>query len=166
MIDLGHGEAAVPVVEDCLARTKSPRLVLRKAMLLAAQKRFPEAIALLHTVATPAYPQAMMDVALFMDAAKRRPEALAIAREVTRDAPRYAAGHRSHGKIAFNAGLYEEARAAFERAYQLDPRDAVNEYNLGLSLLRLGREWEAYPHFIACSIDSYIGASCRQLFPQ
>lgn len=166
LIDLGHGEAALPIVDECLERTRSPRLVLRKAVLLAAHKKFAEAIALMHAVASPAYPQAMMDIALLLDAAKRKPEALALAREVTRDAPRYAAGHRSHGKIAFNMGLYDEARGEFERAFELDPRDAVNRYNLGLALGKTGRPWDAYAHFAACSIDPSIGGKCRAMLPR
>lgn len=163
LIELGHGEAAVSIVDRCLERTRSPRLVLRKALLLAAHKHYDEAIALMRTIATPEYPRAMADIAILLDAGHREAEALALAREVGKVAPRYAIGHRTHGRLAFEAGQFEEARGAFQRAFDLEPRDAVNRYNLGLTLLSVQRPAEAYGHLVLCSLDPAIGHRCRQL---
>lgn len=163
VIDIGRADDAIAIVDDCLEQATSPRLVLRKAMLLVAQHRHADAIALLETIATAAYPRAINDLALLLDKEKRTTEALHRAREVGRVAPGYAIGQRTHGKIALGQGHAEEARVAFQRALELDPRDPTNRFNLGLALLATGRAAEAYGHFVACSNAPDIGARCRAM---
>ena len=160
LIDIGHAEAAVTVVDECLDHMRSPRLVLRKALLLVAQKKRAEGAALLRTIAD-VYPRAMADLAVILDKDGNKAEALAFARKVALDAPAYAIGHRIHGKLARAAGYSDEALAAFERAYELEPRDAVNEYNLAIGLLSVGRTADAYGHLVTCSLDPTYGPLCR-----
>lgn len=163
LIDIGHGELAVRVVDDCLTRGSSWRLVLRKALLLVAQKKRGEAIALLRTIAD-AYPRAMADLAVLLDKEGEHVEALAWGRRVATAAPWYANGHRIHGKLALTARYGEEALAAFERAYALDPRDPANTYNLALGLLAVGRDAEAYGYLFVCGQDPDLGATCRKTY--
>lgn len=160
LIDIGHSEAAIPIVDGCLERSRSPRLVLRKALLLVAQQKRAEGIALLRTIADTD-PRAMADLAVLLDKEGAKAEGLEASRKVVISAPAYAHGHRIHGKLARAAGADAEALAAFERAYALDPRDPANEYNLALGLLSMHRRAEAYGHLVACSLDPVYGQACR-----
>jgi Flp pilus assembly protein TadD len=59
------------------------------------------------------------------------------------------------GYAAFRNGDFESARAAYERALQMNPDDAVALNGYGQSLVRVGRAAEAVPQFErAVSIDS------------
>jgi tetratricopeptide (TPR) repeat protein len=163
VIDIGRADDAIAIVDNCLKQASSPRLVLRKALLLVAQRRRPEAIELLKTIATPAYPRAIADLAFLLDKEDRKAEALYWARQVGRVAPRYAIGQRMHGKIALAQGHADEALGAFERALELDPRDPANRYNLGLALLAVNRPAEADGQFAACNTDPDVGVLCRAM---
>ncbi|MEO8942382.1 MAG: VWA domain-containing protein [Isosphaeraceae bacterium] len=47
------------------------------------------------------------------------------------------------GKLAYNAGQFDRALAAFEHASRLDPRSAIARYNAAATLYQVGRYTEA-----------------------
>jgi tetratricopeptide (TPR) repeat protein len=57
---------------------------------------------------------------------------------------------RAIGHAYFEAGQYQDARAAFERFLTKRPSDAEGHYRYGLTLARLGRQEEAAAEMRAC----------------
>ena len=106
---------------------------------------------------------AMANLALLLLGDGQTDEALAWARKVVAGAPLYAAGQRAHGKVALAAGLLDEAHTAFERALALEPDNLANKLNLGLVLVRLGRDAEARPLLDACLHDPRLADQARAL---
>src|SRR5439155_22228846 len=90
-------------------------------------------------------------------------DAYALARRAAASSPRYANGHRIAGKLALALGRADDALAAFTRAYDLEPFDLANRYNLGLALRALHRDAEARPPLEACLADPFLGPLARAL---
>lgn len=161
LADAGNDEAAMAAVETGLARVRSSRLLLRKALFLLPLGRRDEARELLAEAANKGEPRAMANLALILAEDGQLDEALRWARNATSGEFPYVPGLSARGKIALEAGLAGEALEMFERVHALAPKDLVNRYNVALALIRLHRAPEALPHLIACAKSGEVGAACR-----
>jgi len=161
LLESGDPTRALEVLRVGLRHSRSPRLLLRKAIMTVRFGQRPDAVRTMREAAEAGEPRAMSNLALMLLEDGQLDEALAWARRGTTALPMYAAGHRSHGKVALAARQPEEALAAFEHAYALEPRYLGNRLNLGLALSELGRNDEARQHFEACLDDPALGARAR-----
>ena len=64
-------------------------------------------------------------------------------------APAYPGAYDNLGNALGLEGKYDEAVSAFQKALQLNPRDYLAEFNLGLSFVHQNRRDEAKTHFQA-----------------
>jgi predicted Zn-dependent protease len=96
----------------------------------------------------------MTDLALLELDAGRLDDALGWSARAAAAAPLTASAQRAHGKVALAAGRPGEALPAFVAAYQLEPQNLGNRYNLALALIALDRAAEARPHLAACLADA------------
>ncbi|HEY5922239.1 MAG TPA: hypothetical protein VIV11_11235 [Kofleriaceae bacterium] len=138
--DAGKRDASIEMVMRGLKHNRSPRLLLRKALLVLELGQRSTGVELMRQAALLGEPRAMANVALLLLDDGKLDEALHWSRLVSRGTPSYAAGHRAHGKVALAAKLYEEAVVAFEAAYALEPHKPVNRYNLDLARAELARQ--------------------------
>jgi tetratricopeptide (TPR) repeat protein len=150
----GRADLAEAAVAEGLRRAPSPRLELRQALLLVARGRRAEAMPILERAARGGEPRAMTDLALLELDAGRLDDALAWSARAAAAAPLTASAQRAHGKVALAAGRPGEALPAFVAAYQLEPQNLGNRYNLALALIALDRAAEARPHLAACLADA------------
>lgn len=80
----------------------------------------------------------LIKCALALDAVNRHTEALELLYDILRSNPESAAAWNDLGIVCRHMEKYEEARAAFERAYKLNPDQADPLINLGSVCLRQG----------------------------
>jgi hypothetical protein len=109
-------EQGVPtqaVVDQALAHSRLPRLVLHAALNELAAGHQAAGLALMTEAANRGEPRAMANLANLEADAGRLPEALIWARRTTVAQPSYANGHRIRGKAARLAGERDESRHAF-----------------------------------------------------
>ena len=155
------GEAA-QLAGEALARVRSPRLVMHAGLAALADGRPSDALALMTEAAAAGEPRAAANLANLLAERGRLPEALLWARFGATVAPGYANGHRIHGKVARMLDRYSaESLAAFTRAYQLEPNNAANRYNLGIALADAGRRAEARDLLDSCLADRAVGPAAR-----
>lgn len=159
----GQPERAMAALEAGLSHSQSPRLLMRKALVILQSGRRDEGVAAMRQAAAAGEPRAMSNLALLLLEERKPDEALGWARQGAQQMPQYAQGHRTHGKVALESGQPAEALAAFERAYALEPKHLGNRFNLALALRQLGRHAEARPHLEACLDDPRLGAQARAL---
>ncbi|MFT3691805.1 MAG: tetratricopeptide repeat protein [Kofleriaceae bacterium] len=130
----GRAADAQDIVTEALTHSRLPRLVMHAALTASALHHDDEALALMHEAAFHGEPRAMANYANMLAERGQLQEALRWARYATTAAPSYANGHRIRGKVARLIDQYStESVHAFERAYTIDPGDAVNRYNLGIA---------------------------------
>jgi Flp pilus assembly protein TadD len=149
----GRPDLAEQAVVEGLHHTRSPRLELRRALLLLSQGRRAEAMPILEHAARGGEPRAMENLALLELDAHHLDSALDWAARAAAAAPLTASVQRAHGKVALAAGHTDAAFAAFVTAYELEPQNLGNRYNLALALIALHRPGEARPHLEACLAD-------------
>ena len=160
LVDAGATEAAERALDEGLARSPTPRLVMRKANLQLSRGERGAGVATMRAAAEAQEPRAMANLALLLLEDGNLTEALAWARRA--DGIPYAHTHRVHGKVALAAGVPHEALDAFRAAHALAPRDPQNQYNLALALIAVGRPNEALPLLVACARGSGAeAAACR-----
>jgi hypothetical protein len=144
---------AFELVDEGLRHSQHPRLLLRRALLLAAHGDRDAARTAMRAAADAGEPRAMSNLALMLlPDHDRLDEALAFARRGAAASPVYEPGHRAHGSVALAAKRYPEARAAFVRAFELVP-SCVNAYNLAVTELELGELARAHAHLTPCERD-------------
>jgi tetratricopeptide (TPR) repeat protein len=68
-------------------------------------------------------------------------------RRVVQSSPNHAAAHAALGTLYREAGSYADARAALERAVELDANDLRANYQLGLVYAKLGQKEAAKKMF-------------------
>jgi tetratricopeptide (TPR) repeat protein len=156
--EAGDHALAEQVVDEGLQHVDSRRLLLRKALLLVNSGHRGEALPLFLRAAQAGEPKAMSNLALLELAdSEAKPalldDALAWARRGAAAAPTSAHAHRTHGKVALAAQHPDEALAAFTSAYELEPQNLGNRFNLALALLALHRPADAIPHLEACAAE-------------
>jgi tetratricopeptide (TPR) repeat protein len=162
----GQDELAIDMVARGLRRSRSPRLLLRKALLVLAHGQRDQAISTMQQAAEAGEPRAMSNLSLLLLEEKRADEALAWGRRAAATAPMYGKAYRNLGVAALAVKRPQEAYEAFTRAYDLAPFDRTNRYNLALSLIELRRHDEARAHLEACVDDAAIGAKARAALAQ
>lgn len=159
----GEDELAVDAVRHGLRHSRSPRLLLRKALLVLDHGQRPQAVNAMRQAADAGEPRAMSNLSYLLLQDGRADEALDWGRRAVAGAPMYAKAHRNLGAAALATKHAQEAYEAFLRAYELWPFDAANRYNLAVALLQLGRRDEAQGHLVACVWDPVNGAKARAL---
>jgi tetratricopeptide (TPR) repeat protein len=158
----GRPDLAEAAVAEGLRHRHSPRLLLRRAMLLLERGDRAAGLPLLGQAAEEGEPIAMANLALAERAAGRFDEALRWARRGAERAPRLAHTRRVRGLAALDTRNLDEALAEFRAANALEP-SAANRINLALALLALGRPAEAIPYLDASTGDPAYGDRARQL---
>ena len=159
--EAGDADGARAAVARGMELAPSPRLQLHAALLVLGSDRA-RGIELMRLAATGGEPHAMTNLAVLLDADGKHAEALDWARRAVATLPLYAHGHRIRGKVALAGHQLDEALAAFERAYELEPQSLVNRYNVALALVALGRFDEARPHLEAALSDPQLAAQAQQ----
>ncbi|HSD88565.1 MAG TPA: tetratricopeptide repeat protein, partial [Kofleriaceae bacterium] len=163
LVEAHDPERAFEVVSEGEKHSRSPRLLMRKALLVLDRGDRAEGMRLMQQAADGGEFRAMTNLALLLLEANEVERALGWARRGAAAAPLYANGQRALGKIALQAQRSEEALAAFERAYTLEPGVLSNRFNLALALIAVGRPGDARPHLEACVADPVLGPRARQL---
>jgi protein O-mannosyl-transferase len=158
----GYPELAEAAVAEGLRHRHSPRLVLRRAMLLLERGDRTAGLPLLRQAAEEGEPRAMANLALAEREAGHLDEALRWARLGAARAPRLAHTRRARGLAALDARHDDEALAELRAANDLEP-SATNRINLGLALLVVGRPADALHYLEASTGDPIYGARARQL---
>lgn len=157
-------ERAMPtqaVVDQALAHSRLPRLVLHAALNELAAGHRDAGLELMTEAADHGDPRAMANLANLDADAGRLPEALLWSRRATIALPSYANGHRIRGKAARLAGERDESRHAFERAYLLEPASAGNRFNLALAYIDGGRVVDAKKLLVSVIDDRVLGGQAR-----
>ncbi len=159
----GRPDLARGVIDEALAHSRLPRLVMHAALIELGEGHHDRGLALMTEAATHGEPRAMANLANLLAEAGRLEPALRWARHATVAAPSYANGHRIRGKVARLAGRADESRAAFEHAYALEPGAAVNRYNLALAYADAGKLADARTLLDSCLTDPAVGTLARGL---
>jgi Flp pilus assembly protein TadD len=160
--DTGHAAAADAAIAEGLARTSSPGLQLRRALLLLRRGDHEHAQIWMQRAAEAGEPAAMSNLALMLHDGNDAVGALTWARKAVATSPLYAQGYRVLGKIALEWREHAEAEAAFRRAIELEPRNLENHYNLGLTLVALGKLDEARVEFTRCLASPRVAPLARE----
>jgi len=157
LTEAGRHDLAFDVIRKGLAQTRSPRMLLRKALLLVRGGSKKDAIVAMRQAADAGEPRAMMNVALLLVDAGKTEEALEWAKKSVQLLPMHAPAHRALGKVALFAKLPDLALGAFEAALRYEPRNPANKYNLALALVALARLDEARAYLNGILADPVIG---------
>jgi hypothetical protein len=155
------GEQARTIVEQGLAHSRHPRLLLRRALLASGT----EQVALMREAAEAGEPRAMSNLALLLLEVGHLDEALAWARRGAAQGELYEPGQRALGRVALAAKQLAEARTAFERAHVLKP-SCTNAYNLALAELELGALDAAASRIAGCRADATLGPRVEALLAE
>ena len=154
-------ELARAIVEQGLAHSRHPRLLLRRALVASPAER----PALMREAAEAGEPRAMSNLALLLLDAGHTDEALAWARRGAAQSALYEPGQRALGRVALAAKQLAEARTAFARAFELQPT-CTNAYNLALAELELGALDAAASRIERCQRDAVLGARVAALLAE
>ena len=159
----GRSDEAGRVIDDALAHSRLPRLVLHAGLVALREGRADDAFALFREAATRGEPRAMANYANQLAERGQLAEALRWARYATTADPSYPNAHRIRGKVARLADQHSlESLHAFERAYQLEPDVAIDRYNLGIAYADAGRTSEARALLESCVADRGVGDLARR----
>ncbi len=158
--DEGH---AFDALREGLQRARGPRLLMRKALLLAKRGIRADALVAMREAADAGEPRAMANLALMLFEDGKRDEALQWAKRSVEIAPLYAKGWKTIGGIYLTMNKPAEALVALEKAHKIWPLDLKTRHDLGLTLMKLGRFAEARAHLEACILDPEVGRQARLL---
>ncbi|MGE5181627.1 MAG: tetratricopeptide repeat protein [Acidobacteriota bacterium] len=162
----GRQDLADRAVAEGLSHSRDPHLVHREALFLIARGDRATGLLRLREAAEGKAPFAMSNLALMLSADGKHDEAIDWARRATEVSPMYPNGHRVLGKVLLAAHRPDEALAAWQRAYALEPGNLANRFNLALALLALHRAADARPHLEACLADPALGTKARELLAE
>jgi arylsulfatase A-like enzyme/Flp pilus assembly protein TadD len=147
LIDAGRAEAARELLSPYLAGDPDADLLNAEGMALARLGRDAEALAAFERArrADPGGALALVNAGtLHLMRGDSEAAARAFEEAVAAD-PAAAGAHNGLGVIAAGAGRREEAVGHWRRAVEADPGDYRTLFNLGATLLQLGRSAEARP---------------------
>jgi Flp pilus assembly protein TadD len=158
----GRHDLVLDAIAIGLQHSRSPRLVMHEALLLDETGRHADAMTAMREAADGGEPRAMANLAKWLLDANRIDDALGYARRATEAMPTYANGQRMHGKVALAANQPDEALAAFERAYTIEPAPG-NQLNVGLALVTLHRVDDARRYLEPLLLDPEFAPRARGL---
>lgn len=161
--DDGHVDRAFAVIAEGLRNSRSPRLLLRKALLALYGASRKNAITAMREAAVVGEPRAMVNLAMLLLEAGKHADALAWATRGAYTLPMHPSAQRALGIVAMAAKQPRVAVLAFERALRLEPKNTLNKYNLAIALTAMGRHGEAQPYSAACDDDPSFGWRIRVL---
>jgi tetratricopeptide (TPR) repeat protein len=161
--DLGR---ALAIAAQGLEHTRLPRLLLRRALLLLKSGDRRSGVAVMREAARGGEPRAMSNLALLLLEEGQLAEALDWARRGTTGMAMYAPAQRALGRVALAAGLQPEAKAAFTRAFELEPEVCSNRYNLALSELAAQQFESARSLAAPCRSDPALGPAIESLLTE
>ena len=150
LMEEGRNDLAFDVVKEGLRHSRTPRLLLRKALLVVWGGTRAHAIGAMRDAAVAGEPRAMMNLGLLLLQAGELTEAFDWAQRGAVALPMHAPAQRALGKVALAVGRPGLALDAFERALRYEPTNPANRFNLALALVALHRPAEARPHLEAC----------------
>jgi Flp pilus assembly protein TadD len=153
LADAGAVEAAERAASRGLELTGSPRLELRRALLLARRGDRTGAVAGMRRAADRGEPIAMTNLAVMLAETGKAGEALTWARKAVEVAPLYSHGFTVLGRLYIALGKPREARTALERALSLDPACSIR-FELGRALAAQGDRDAARKELLACFGDA------------
>jgi hypothetical protein len=119
-------ELAMQITDDGIAHVDSPKLWLRKALVLQTTGHAADARPWFQRAAEAGEPVAMADLASLLLDAGDAAGALAWGTAAVAAAPNTAHAHRTLGRAALATGDRERARRELERAVELEPRNPLN----------------------------------------
>ena len=163
VVERGDDARAEAIVATGLVHTQSPRLRYRQALLVLGHGDRDEAVALMRAAAVAGEPRAMASLALLLLDDGKLADARSWAERAVAAAPSYVNGQRALGKVVLAANDPARALTAFTVAYELEPHNLANRYNLALALVALHRPAEARAHLEACLADPGFVARARAL---
>lgn len=157
LADAGDPDAAERAAVRGFELTSSPRLELRRALLLARRGDRAGAAAAMRRAAEGGEPIAMTNLAVMLAEKGKAGEALTWARRAVEVAPLYVHGYTVLGRLYIALGRPEEARTVLERALALD-RACTIRFELGRALASLGDRDAARKELLACFGDASLRA--------
>lgn len=147
------------------AETADPAERVRRydqvALLLTAQKRYPEAVLLLERAIAvrPGQADLHFHLAAALDGAGRKQDALGAYQAALAIEPERADGYAKVGLLLRGMDHHDAAITALQHAIKLDPKHADAHYNLGITCKlrgRLDEAREAFERSIACTPESLV----------
>jgi len=159
----GHPDRAFEVIYEGLQHSRSPRLLLRKALLGLTNTSRKNAIKSMREAAVMGEPRAMINLALLLRERGHHADAFVWATRGAHMLPMHAPAHRALGTVALTAKHPVVALAGFDRALHLEPRNPLNKYNVALALTALGRHAEAARYMAEANADPSFGWRIRAL---
>lgn len=153
VMEVGRFDLAFDVISNGLRHSRSPRLLLRKALLTLHGASRENAIKSMREAAVMGEPRAMINLALLLRERGNHMDAFAWATRGAYMLPLHAPAQRALGSVALAANHRLLALVAFERALHLEPRNTLNKYNVALALIALGRRVAAERYLAECKAD-------------
>jgi tetratricopeptide (TPR) repeat protein len=139
-----HSEAEGLIRRIYEAGDRSPRVLTAWAETYAGRSQYDAALKLLREKATgPANPELERSIAAITARSGRYPDAIRLYEELLAKEPGAADLHLRLGEAYQLGGQSEKAAAAFQKAVQLQPGDAVPSNALALTQIALGKRAEA-----------------------
>ncbi len=166
LFERGERAQAFVALREALRHTRSPRLLLREAIVVLEYGKHDKGVELMMEAASGGEPRAMANLAVLLSQDGHGEQALMWARKAVLVAPMYARGHRALGEVALSQGKLLEALLALQRAHALSPIDLPTRYMLASALIELHQPEQARPHLEACIRDIKYGQACRDLLDQ
>lgn len=159
----GAHDAAESALATALSRSNSAKLLMREGLLLNRRGDRSAALVAMQRAAEAGEPLAMSNLAVMLFDEGNRDDAIEWAQRGVARLPLYVNGLRVLGRVTLGAGRPTDALAPFQRALALEPRNAVNHYNLAVTYIALGDRDRARKHAAACAGNPVLAARLRGL---
>jgi protein O-mannosyl-transferase len=163
VMETGRMDLAFEVVSRGLRHSRSPRVMLRKALFLIQAGKREAGTRAMREAALAGEPRAQLDLSLLLLEAGQIDEALAWAKKSADALPMHAPARRALGKVALNASQPQLALTEFEFALALEPKNLTNHFNVALALITVGRARDALPYLEASRRDPALAPQVRKL---
>lgn len=166
VMDAGRMDLAFDVLHVALRHSRSPRLLLRKALLVLQGAPRVDGIRAMREAAVAGEPRAMMNLALLLLEDGKVDEALGWATRGAEALPMHGPAHRALGKVALAAHRPELALDEFASALRFEPTNLANKYNMALALIALRRPEQARAYLEASRSDPSLASRVQVLLDE
>jgi tetratricopeptide (TPR) repeat protein len=163
VMETGRMDLAFEVVSHGLRNSRSPRVLLRKALFLLQAGKRKEGLVAMRAAAVAGEPRAQLDLALLLLDDRQLDEAWLWAQRSAASLPMHAPARRALGKVALQTSRHQLALTEFELALELEPKNPTNHFNLALALITLDRAAEARPFLEASRRDPALAREATRL---